>query len=224
MIKAVIFDMFETLITHYACPLYFSQQMADDAGIPVENFLSMWRPSELDRSIGKISFEDIIEKILQENNCYSEKLLNDIVAKRVETKRECFRQMNKEILPMLKALKEKGILIGLISNCFSEEATVIRESEVFKYFDVACMSWAEGYAKPDEKIFNICVQKLGVKPEECLYIGDGGSQELETARKVGMNTAQAVWYLQENNPYQYARKDEFVQLESPFDVLKLLNT
>lgn len=224
MIKAVIFDMFETLITHYACPLYFSQQMADDADIPVENFLSMWRPSESDRSIGKISFEGIIEKILRENNCYSEKLLNDIVAKRVETKRECFKQMHKDIVPMLKALKEKGILIGLISNCFSEEAIAIRESEVFPLFDIACMSYEQGVQKPDEEIYYRCMNKLGVKPEECLYIGDGGSYELETARKVGMNPAQAVWYLQEGNPYQYARKDGFIQLESPLDVLNLLNT
>ena len=32
MIRAVIFDMFETLITHYKCPLYFGAQMAADAG------------------------------------------------------------------------------------------------------------------------------------------------------------------------------------------------
>ena len=31
MIKAVIFDMYETLITHYDSPLYFSMHMAADA-------------------------------------------------------------------------------------------------------------------------------------------------------------------------------------------------
>lgn len=31
MMKAVIFDMYETLITHYHCPLYFSAEMAADA-------------------------------------------------------------------------------------------------------------------------------------------------------------------------------------------------
>ncbi len=34
MTQAVIFDMFETLITHYQSPLYFGAQMAMDAGIP----------------------------------------------------------------------------------------------------------------------------------------------------------------------------------------------
>ena len=33
MIKAVIFDMYETLITLFDSPLYFGTQMAADAGI-----------------------------------------------------------------------------------------------------------------------------------------------------------------------------------------------
>lgn len=222
MIKAVIFDMFETLITHYACPLYFSQQMADEAGIEVEKFLATWRPSESDRSVGKISFEGIIEQILKDNNCYSDDLLDSIVSKRVETKKECFRNMHKEIVPMLKSLKDKGMLIGLISNCFSEEAMVIRESELAPYFDEMLLSWEQGVQKPDVEIFKRCMNRLGIKPDECLYIGDGGSNELETARSLGMETAQAVWYLQQGNPYQYDRKDGFVQLESPLEVLKYL--
>ena len=42
MIRAVIFDMYETLITHYRCPLYFSSQMAADAGIPAVDFQLLW--------------------------------------------------------------------------------------------------------------------------------------------------------------------------------------
>ncbi|MCQ2578205.1 MAG: hypothetical protein MJ176_06715 [Treponema sp.] len=33
MIKAVIFDMYETLVTLYESPMYFSKDMAKDAGI-----------------------------------------------------------------------------------------------------------------------------------------------------------------------------------------------
>ncbi len=36
MIKAVIFDMFETLVTHYESPLYFAEHMAADMGISEE--------------------------------------------------------------------------------------------------------------------------------------------------------------------------------------------
>lgn len=52
MTRAVIFDMFETLITHYESPLYFGKQIAYNLGIPEKNFQELWRPGEDDRTIG----------------------------------------------------------------------------------------------------------------------------------------------------------------------------
>lgn len=43
MIKAVIFDMYETLITLHEAPLYFSAQMAEDMGISSDDFCKIWR-------------------------------------------------------------------------------------------------------------------------------------------------------------------------------------
>lgn len=43
MTKAVIFDMYETLITLFESPVYFSTQMAEDAGITEEDFQNSWR-------------------------------------------------------------------------------------------------------------------------------------------------------------------------------------
>ena len=213
MIRAVIFDMFETLITHYKCPLYFGAQMAADAGISEKIFQELWRPTESDRSIGKIRTEEVVEMILKENGCYTDALLEKIVQKRISTKEECFKHLHPEIISMLTKLKEEGISIGLISNCFSEEAEVIRRSVLFPYFDKVCLSYEEGVQKPDEEIYRRCMAGLDVAPEECIYIGDGGSQELEAARDLGMNAMQAVWYMEN-------RKKDFNQLENPLDVLK----
>ena len=213
MIRAVIFDMFETLITHYKCPLYFGAQMAADAGISEKIFQELWRPTESDRSIGKIRTEEVVEMILKENGCYTDALLEKIVQKRISTKEECFKHLHPEIIPMLTKLKEEGILLGLISNCFSEEAEVIRKSILFPYFDKVCLSYEEGVQKPDEEIYRRCMAGLGVASEECIYIGDGGSQELEAARDLGMNAMQAVWYMDN-------KKKDFFQLEKPLDVLK----
>jgi len=222
MIKAVIFDMFETLITHYHTPLYFGAQMAKDAGIPEDKFQSLWRPTEHERTIGKLTFEKTLESILRENNCYSEALLKKIVDKRIAAKEACFSHLHPEIIPMLTALKEKGRLIGLISNCFSEEADVIRRSELFTYFEAVYLSYEQGIQKPEEEIFKRCLESLSVKAENCVYIGDGGSSELEAARKLGMKAVQAAWYLQEGTTQPSKRKHEFLQLERPLDALNLL--
>lgn len=219
MMRAVIFDMYETLITHFQSPLYFGSQIAEDAGIPKDKFQPPWQQSEEDRSIGKATFEDVIEAILRENHRFSEKLLQDITRKRTEVKWDCFRHLHPEIMPMFSALKEKGIFTGLISNCFSEEAEVIRSSALFPYFDAVFLSYEQGIKKPDEEIFVRCMKNLSVKAGECLYVGDGGSHELETARKLGMTAVQAVWYLREGTTQPAKRKPDFPQLERPLEVL-----
>ena len=222
MIRAVIFDMFETLATFFESPLYFGAQIAKDAGIPEENFNALWRPTEQARSIGETTLEQTLETILRENGCYSETLLQDIVTKRVASKQDCFRHIHPDIIPMLTKIKEKGILIGLISNCYSEEVEAIRSSELFPYFDAVYLSYEQGVWKPDEEIFTRCMAELSVKAEECLYIGDGGSYELETARKLGMTALQAVWYSKDEFSRLAERNEEFIQLETPTEVLKYI--
>lgn len=214
--------MYETLITHYKSPLYFGAQMAIDAGISEEKFQELWRPTEIDRTIGKITLEEVLEMILINNNCYSEELCASIVQKRIAAKEESFNHLHPEIIPLLRSLKEKGIMIGLISNCFSEEAYVISKSTLFPYFDAVYLSYEQGMQKPDAQIYKSCMNKLRVKADECLYVGDGGSFELEAARELGMNAVQAVWYFQDGTTQPSGRKENFKQIEKPLDVLKCI--
>lgn len=223
VIKAVIFDMYETLITLFDSPLYFGMQMAADAGIAEEKFQKIWRAEEKNRTIGKVTLEELLEKILRENNCFSEEKINAVLKKRIRCKEEAFEHLHTEIIPMLKALKEKGILIGLISNCFSEEAMVIKKSVLYPFFDAACLSFDEGIQKPDPAIFERCIEKLGVKADECLYVGDGGSYELEAAQTFGMQAVQAVWYLKEGVNQPSGRKVGFKHVEKPMDIFKKCN-
>lgn len=216
--------MYETRVTHYRVPLYFGAQIAEDAGIPKDKFLALWTPTEYDRTVGKIRLEDVLENIFRENNCYSEELVSNVVKKRTQIKKECFRHLHPQIIPVLSKLRENDFSVGLISNCYSEEAEIIRESELFPYFDVAMLSCEQGIQKPDEEIFKRCMERLSVKPDECLYVGDGGSYELETAQMLGMKAAQAVWYLCGDAGQPSVRKLDFLQLENPFDILSFLDT
>lgn len=223
MIKAVIFDMYETLITLYGSPVYFSRQMAEDAGISADIFTPSWRLTEDDRTTGKVTVDEVVERILRENNCYSEEKVRLIMDKKIRYKIEAFEHMHPEIIPMMKSLKARGIKIGLISNCHSEEAAVIKESVLYPYFDGACLSYDEGIKKPDLEIFKRCLEKLHLNAEECLYVGDGGSNELEAANEIGMKPAQAVWYLKEGTMQPVGRLKEFANIEAPLKVIDFIS-
>lgn len=196
-IQAVIFDMYETLVTQFSGPLYYGTQIARDLGLAPEAFLPGWRATEAYRATGKLTFEEVIAQLMKEHGLYSSEKHRQVVEKRLAIQADCFNHLHPQILPMLSGLKQRGFKIGLITNCFSEEAKLIRESDLFAYFDAPCLSYELGVRKPDPAIYHACLEKLGVPAGNCLYVGDGGSQELETARALGMQAAQAVWYRRE---------------------------
>ena len=61
MIKAVIFDMFETLVTLFTGRTYFSENIAQDLNIPLETFRKAWHSNEHERTIGKYTMREGVE-------------------------------------------------------------------------------------------------------------------------------------------------------------------
>lgn len=224
-IRAILFDMYETLCSHYRCPLYFGAHMAEECGVAQEHFLPLWRNEDREkaRTLGQLTLEEQLAYILPRCGITEEGRLESLIAalcrKRMHTKRECMRTLHPQIMPMLEELKAAGMKLGVISNCYHEEAQVIREWEGSRCFDTLVLSCEEGVCKPDPEIFRRCMERLGVMPQECLFVGDGGSRELETARSLGMEAMQAVWYMQGVEDHPSSPKKDFVQLEEPRDVL-----
>ena len=220
MIKAVVFDMFETLITLFNSELYKGREISCEMGIPEKVFREIWDPSEEYRTVGLRTFEDVITEILNTHGIYSQALYDTIISKRYRCTANAFEHKRPDIIPMLKALKDKGIKTGIITNCYFEERDAILKSDLYPYFDTLCMSCEEGIKKPDIRIYELCIKRLGVRPEECLFVGDGGSNELEAALAAGMKALQATWYLKEGTDQPCGELDGFGHAKAPEDVLK----
>ncbi|MBR2936869.1 MAG: HAD-IA family hydrolase [Oscillospiraceae bacterium] len=219
-IQAVIYDMYETLVTQFCSPLYYGTQIAENLGLSPAEFLPGWRATEEARATGKLTFEETMGRLMKAHGIYTPETHREVVDKRIAIQADCFRHLHPGILPMLSGLKARGIRIGLITNCFSEEAKLIRESKLYPYFDAHCLSWEEGVRKPDPAIYRTCLRRLGIAPENCLYVGDGGSFELETARSLGLQAVQATWYRQSAFEHkQAALRTNFPQLSDPMEVL-----
>lgn len=224
-IRAVIFDMYETLVTQFCSPLYYGAQIAGDLGLTPDDFLPGWRETDEARATGKLTFEEVIESLLHRHGIYTPELFQRTVNRRIAIQTDCFRHLHPGILPMLSDLKGRGLKIGLITNCFSEEATLIRSSELFPYFDAACLSYEVGIRKPHPDIYRRCTKLLGLPPEQCLYVGDGGSRELETAESLGMQAVQATWYRKDDfEAYQAPVLPSFLQICDPLEIPALMDS
>ena len=56
--KAVIFDLFETLITEWGHKKYTKKEMCADLGIDRSHFDFFWEEKEQERYLGTINFEN----------------------------------------------------------------------------------------------------------------------------------------------------------------------
>jgi putative hydrolase of the HAD superfamily len=78
--------------------------------------------------------------------------------------------------------------MAIISNDSSRWSKYLREKfDISKYFNVISISGDLKTQKPDERIFQLTIEQLGYKAEDCLYVDDREGN-LEAASKVGMNT------------------------------------
>ena len=118
------------------------------------------------KDLSKMTLEELLTMTLKDVGNYSQELVEKLESKRVSTKVECFNHLHPQIIPMLEELKKQGIKIGLISNCYFEEAKVIRDSVLFPYFDAVCLSCELGMRKPEEAIYERCMQELAVVPKD----------------------------------------------------------
>ena len=225
MIKAVIFDMFETLVTLFEGRTYFGENIASDVGADPVLFRKEWHSIEDDRSIGKYTIEEGLKIVLERLGLYSEEKVNEAARKRREALSDTFSAIPDESINLLKKLKANGIKIGLITNTFSDERDFIKASPLFPYFDVALISYEQGICKPDPEMFERMTKRLGVTAEECLYVGDGGSRELYAAKEAGMHPLQCTWFhdraFKPHIPCEIL--DEFEHADHPYDVLDHLS-
>ncbi len=89
-------------------------------------------------------------------------------------------------VPMLTALRTAGLRTGVVSDCSAELPQYFPTLPVAPLVDAAVFSFVLGVKKPAAAIFEACCMALDVEPAQCLYVGDGGSNELVGAREVGM--------------------------------------
>lgn len=187
--KAVIFDLFGTLVKTWSTRqcnrvLY---RIAEICGAPQESFTTLWFQG--------FDMVNSREYAIQERQAalVCQQLGISVTEAQVKSTAELWSEFvlasmtpRLEAIETLKALKSRGSKIGLISDCSDEVPALWDKTSLASMIDVTVFSCTVGIKKPDPRIYRMAVQRLGIKPESCLYIGDGGSQELTGALNAGM--------------------------------------
>jgi putative hydrolase of the HAD superfamily len=88
---------------------------------------------------------------------------------------------------LLEQLKAKGYIVGVITNGPSIlQNHKMDTSGLRPYCDIVVVSGDVGVHKPDPALFTYTADKLGLKTEECVYVGDHPINDIQGALDSGM--------------------------------------
>ena len=91
-----------------------------------------------------------------------------------------------DVLPTLAALRETGVLLGVVSNFEAWLEDWFGVHELLELFPVRVISGIEGLEKPDERIFRLALDRASVSPEESAYVGDNPEFDVDPPAALGM--------------------------------------
>lgn len=89
-------------------------------------------------------------------------------------------------LPALRALREQGLSLAVVSNWDARLERVCEELELAPLLDAVVYSAGVGFEKPDPRIFHAALARLEVDARDAIHVGDRPREDVEGAVAVGM--------------------------------------
>lgn len=188
MIKAIIFDLDDTLISE--------KEYIKSGFREVSRKISYENNIEFDKVFKKMiklfeeSSNEVFNRVL---DSFEIKYTKEKISELIKTYREHIPDIKffDDVIPTIKKLKSNGYKIGIITDGYKE--TQVRKIEVLhceKWFDEIIITDEIGRAfwKPHEKPYKLIAKKLNLKLEEIAYVGDNVNKDFITANKLGIMT------------------------------------
>ena len=178
-IKSVIFDWGGVLIDDPAPGLM--QYCAEALGVSKENYI---------KAHGK--FAEVFQKGLISEDTFWERVCSELNVPKPKAHSlwtDAFKAAyvpREDMFSVAALLQENGYRTAVLSNT---EAPAMRYFHQLQYdmFDVLVFSCAEGTRKPERKIYELTVEKLGSQPAQSVLIDDK-PEYIDGAKQAGLNT------------------------------------
>lgn len=121
---------------------------------------------------------------------------------------------------MLKALKEKGYRMAIVSNKLQAGVDELQRIFFSDYIDLAIGERPGMRRKPFPDMVKLALDTLGISDAEAVYVGDS-EVDMATARNAGLPCISVLWGFRDRD---YLREiGAFQMIETPAQLLELLD-
>ncbi len=161
-------------------------RLAERLGLPLETLVRVIFDSESARqaSLGKVRVEEHWQWVMQELN---------LPLQEAESIAMAFFQgdeIDVELVDFIRSLRP-AYRTALISNAWSDLREFVTRQQIADAFDEIVVSAEEGLMKPDPRIYHLALQRLGVAPQEAVFVDDF-RENVEAAQAIGMHAVHFV--------------------------------
>lgn len=188
--RAVIFDFYGTLSVHTtrATRRAGAERIAAALGIPAEELHRAIAATFTERATGVCGGLEETMRWLAERcgRTPATEQLRIACDIRRATEEVYARALRPDAEPTLRTLSERGLRIGVLSDCTHELPEIWPSLPIAPYVDATVFSVEAGLRKPHPDLYATVMTLLGTRAAECVYVGDGGSGELTGAAAAGM--------------------------------------
>jgi len=201
-VKAVLFDVDNTLIDFWkmkteSCRAAIEAMIA--AGLKMSEKAALKLLYELYEIHGIESqriFQKFTKKVYGKENY---KLISHAVIA-YRKMRESYLVSYPNVIPTLIELKRRGYKLAIVSDAPIMEAWMrLASLKLDDFFDEIVTKADARKQKTSPAPFKVALRRLSIKPEEAIMIGDRIARDVNTAKKIGINTIYAR-YGDENPP------------------------
>lgn len=186
---AVIFDFYGTLTPVSPSEAWASNaaRLAAVLGVRVPDLVRALDESFPERISGALG--DVRQTMAAIAGRLGVRLTEEQLDRASQTRRsvqEAMFSLRPEALGVIGMLRAAGLRTGLVSDCTSELPDAWPRLPLAAMIDAPVFSCVERTRKPDPRLFRKVAADLGAEPDRCVYVGDGGGNELTGASGVGM--------------------------------------
>jgi len=201
MIKAVFFDLYQTLVRYQPSQEELEAQALVSLGfkttaaalnIPILTANEFLYNKMSERPLSKRPKEEITALYIEYQRIViktagieaDEKVIFKLLGMMQQAKMDLV--LFDDTLPVLTDLKQRGLVTGLISNIEKNMDDAIQKLGIASKLDVIVTSLEAGAAKPHPEIFQYAMSKAKVQPAESIYVGDQYQVDMAGAKAAGM--------------------------------------
>jgi len=186
--STIFFDLFNTLISVGEVPSHVGRFTADILGFDHDEWNAACFSAE--HEICRPTQHEQVLHTLAKNidPDISPEQIKEAAEHRQRRFDYALLQVRPDVVEVLQQLTDCGIKLGLVSNASTAEVSAWSDSPLAKLFDKAFFSCECGFKKPDQTIYQHALTQMQVDKDNCLFVGDGGSDELSGAHQFGLTS------------------------------------